>query len=201
VTVLRRESAVLTAAVLCVLPALAQSTPVPTKAFENAEFHYAVALPLGCRHEEGPGTLQAVCAPDLDPEKSARASAAGSMVLEVSAEVVADDIGKAPAELAQSFTEAQFKAELPASVCGESDRDRVKIDHVSQVLEDTRVVYRADVACPEVKFLWLEERQASVRYLITPGLRYRLMARAPKEDFEEKKASIDAFLASFRLTP
>jgi hypothetical protein len=188
------------AAILCALPALAQTAPVPTKAFENAKFQSAVSLPLGCRHDEGPGTLEAVCSPGFDPEKSASASAAASMLLEISAEVVAGDIGKTPADLAQGYTEAQFKAELPESVCGESDRARVKIDNVSQVLEDARVVYRADVVCSEIKFLGLGERQAAVRYLITPGLRYRLRARAPQEDFEQKKASIDAFLASFRLT-
>jgi len=190
----------LVAAALCALPAIAQSTPVPTETFENAKFQYTVSLPLGCRHDKGPGTLDAVCSPKFDPEKSATASAAASMVLEVSTEMVAADVGKAPGELAQSFTVAQFKAELPESVCGETDRNRVKIDNVSQVLEDDRVVYRADVACAEIKFLWLGERQAAVQYLITPGVRYRLMARAPKEGFEQKKASIDAFLASFHLT-
>jgi hypothetical protein len=190
------------AIVLCALPALAQTqtAPVPTKAFENAKFQYAVSLPLGCRHDEGPGTLEAVCSPGFDPEKSATARAAASLVLEVSAEVVADDLGKTPAELAQRYTDAQFKAELPEAVCGESERTRVKIDNVSQVPEDARVVYRADVVCSEIKFLGLGERKAVVRYVVTPGLRYRLMARAPQEDFEQKKASIDAFLASFRLT-
>jgi hypothetical protein len=195
-----RPVGLVVAAVLCALPAFAQTAPVPTKAFDNAKFQYVVSLPLGCRHDEGPGTLEAVCSPGFDPEKSATASAAASIVLEVSAEVVAGDTGKTPAELAQGYTEAQFKAELPESVCGESDRARVKIDNVSQVLEDARVVYRANVACSEIKFLSLGERQAVVQYLITPGLRYRLMARAPQEDFEQKKASIDAFLASFRLT-
>jgi hypothetical protein len=188
------------AAALSVLPAVAQTSPAATQAFENAKFHYNVSLPVGCRHDEGPGTLEAVCSPGFDPEKSATASAAASMVLEVSAEVVAGDIGKPPAELAQGYTEAQFKAHLPESVCGESDRARVKIAEVSQVFEDARVVYRANVVCSEIKFLGLGERRAAVQYLITPGLRYRLMARAPQDDFERKKASIDAFLASFRLT-
>ena len=192
-------AALIAAATLCALPALAQSTPVPTTAFENAKFQYSVSLPSGCRHDQGPGTLDAVCSAKFDAQESATASAAASLVLEVSSEMVAGD-AKAPAELAQSFTEAQFKAELPEAVCGEADRDRVKIDNVRQVLEDDRVVYRADIVCPEIRFLWLEERQASVEYLITPGVRYRLMARAPKEEFEQKKAAIDAFLASFHLT-
>ena len=49
-------------------------------------------------------------------------------------------------------------------------------------------MYTADVGCPEIKFLGLGERQAVVQFLITPGLRYRLMARALKEDFEQKDA-------------
>jgi hypothetical protein len=193
-------AALVAAATVCALPALAQSTTVPTTAFENAKFQYSVSMPSGCRHDQGPGTLDAVCSTKFDAQESATASAASSLVLEVSAQTVAEDVAKAPAELAQSFTEAQFKAELPEAVCGEADRDRVKIDNVRQVLEDDRVVYRADVVCPEIRFLWLEERQASVEYVITPSSRYRLMARAPKEEFEQRKAAIDAFLASFHLT-
>jgi hypothetical protein len=187
------------AAALSGLPALAQA-PAATQAFEDAKFHYTVALPTGCRHDEGPGTLEAVCSPEFDAEKSATASAAASVVLEVSAEVVADDANKPAADLAQGYGETQFKEELPESVCGEGDRARVKIDNVRQVLEEARVVYTADVVCSEIKFLALGERQAVVRFLITPGVRYRLMARALKEDFDQKKPSIDAFLASFRLT-
>jgi hypothetical protein len=119
----------------------------------------------------------------------------------VGAEPVADDAGKTPADLAQRYDEAQFKAELPEAVCGESDKARVKIDNAKQVLEAARVVYTADVACPEIKFLGLGERRAAVQFLITPGLRYRLMARAPKEGFEQRKEAIDAFFASFRILP
>jgi hypothetical protein len=180
--------------------ALAQSTG-ETKAFESSEFHYSVALPAGCRHEEGPGTLDAVCSTELDPEKSAMANAASALVLEVGVEPVPDDAGKAPADLAQRYDEAQFKAELPEAICGEGDRARVKIENTKQVFAETRVVYTADVGCPEIKFLGLGERRAMVQFLVTPGLRYRLMARAPKEDFEQRKAAVDAFFASFRIVP
>jgi hypothetical protein len=192
--------AALVAAALCAPPAVAQAQPA-TKAFENAKFQYSVSLPAGCRHEEGPGTLEAVCSADFDADKSATASAAASLILSVSAEAVSDSAGKPPAELAQSYGEARFREEIPESVCGESDRARVKIDNVRQVLEETRVVYTADVLCPEIKFLHLGERRAVVRHLITPGLNYRLMGRAPKEDFAQKKPSVDAFLESFRVTP
>jgi len=86
-------------------------------------------------------------------------------------------------------------------VCGEPDRARVKVENAKQVLEEARVVYTADVACPELKFLGLGERRAMVRFLVTPGMRYRLMARAPKEDFEQRKDAVNAFFASFRILP
>jgi hypothetical protein len=170
-----------------------------TKTFESHKFRYSVALPSACRHEEGPGTLDAVCSPELDAEKSASASTAAALVLEVGVEAVPDDAGKAPADLAQRYGEAQFKAELPEAICGTPEK--VKVENAKQVLEDARVVYTADIACPEIKFLGLGERRASVRFLITPGLRYRLMARALKDDFEQRKEAIDAFFASFRLLP
>jgi hypothetical protein len=180
--------------------ALAQST-VETKAFESGEFRYSVTLPAGCRHDEGPGTLDAVCSSEPDPDKSAKASAASALVLEVGVEAVPDDAGKTPADLAQRYDEAQFKAALPEAVCGESERTRVKIENAKQVLQEARVVYTADVACPEIKFLGLGERRATTQLILTPGLRYRLMARAPKEEFEQRKEAVDAFFASFRLLP
>jgi hypothetical protein len=172
-----------------------------TKIFEIAELRYSVELPNGCRHDEGPGTLDAICSPDLDPEKSAAASAAVALVLEVGVEPVPADAGAAPAELAQRYGEAQFKEELAEAICGESDRAKVKIDNPKQVLEAARVVYTAGVTCPEIKFLGLGERRAMVQFVIAPGLRYRLMARALTEDFEKRKEAVDAFFASFRILP
>ena len=185
---------------LAILPAFGQA-PAATKAFESPQFRYSVALPMGCRHEEGPGTFDAICSAELDAEKSAVANAAASLVLEAGAEAVPDEAGMPPSALAQRYSETVFKEELPEAVCGEPDRTRVRIDNVKQVLEEARVVYTAEVACPEIKFLGLGERRATARFLITPGLRYRLMARALKEDFEQRKESIDAFFASFRVLP
>jgi hypothetical protein len=187
-------------AVLVASLALAQST-AETKAFESSQYRYSVSLPAGCRHDEGPGTLDAVCSAELDPDKSAMASAASALVLEVSVEPAPEDAGKTPADLAQRYDEAQFKAELPEAICGETDKARVKIDNAKQVIEEARVAYTADVGCPEIKFLGLGERRATVQVLVTPGQRYRLMARAPKEDFEQRKEAIDAFFASFRILP
>jgi hypothetical protein len=174
-------------------------TAVTTKGFENPEYRYSVALPTGCRHEEGPGTLEAICSVELDPEKSAEASAASSLVMEIAVETVPDDAGKAPSALAQKFGEGEFRQELLDTVCGESDDSRVKIDNLAQAVEETRVVYTASVTCPGVKFLAIGERRATARYLITPGLRYRLMARALTEDYEQRKDDIEAFFSSFKV--
>jgi hypothetical protein len=175
--------------------------PTPTKTFQNAPYHYSVALPAGCRHEEGPGTLDAVCSPEFDPDKSQAAAAAASLLFEVGVEPVPQDAEKSGQELASRYSEANFTDELPEAICGEADKSRVKISNVKKVLEGGRVVYTADVACAEIKFLGVGERGAMAEFLITPGLRYRLLARAPKEDFEQNRASIDAFFASFRTLP
>lgn len=187
-------------ATLVVVSTAAQSSAA-TKTFANEQYRYTVALPAGCRHEEGPGTVDAVCSADLDPDRSAVASTATALVLEVGAEIVADDAGKTASELALRYGEAAFRDDLPETICGVADKGRVRIDNVQQVLEDNRVVYTADVICSEVKFLQIGERRASVRFLIAPDARYRLVARAPTEDFEKQKDSIAAFFASFRVLP
>ena len=49
--------------------------------------------PRAAATTKGPGTLDAICSPDLDPEKSAAASAAVALVLEVGVEPVPADAG------------------------------------------------------------------------------------------------------------
>jgi hypothetical protein len=181
-------------------PAPAQ-TPGETKTFENGQFRYVVALPAGCRHEEGPGTIDAVCAPDFDPEKSAVADKASAVVLGVAAEALSADGDTTPAGLQQRFGEAAFREDLPEAVCGESDRARVRVENVKSAVQDARLVLSADVVCAPVKFLRIGERRAAVRYVIAPDARYRVVARAPAEDFDKQRAAVDAFLASFRVLP
>lgn len=181
-------------------PSAAQA-PTAMKTIENVEFRFAVALPEGCRLDEGPGTIDAVCASDLDPGRSATADSASAILLETIAQMVADSAGKSAGELAQSYNEAAFREELPEAICGESDKARVKIDNVKQVIEEPRVVYTADVVCAEVKFLQIGVRRASVRYLIGPDARYRLVARAQSDDYESRKSTIAEFFASFRVLP
>jgi hypothetical protein len=172
-----------------------------TKTFASEQYRYTVALPAGCRHEEGPGTVDAVCSADFDPERSAQVSNAAALVMEVGAEVVAADAGKTARELGQTYSEAAFREEIPETVCGESDKARVKIDNIKQTIQDVRLVYGADVTCSAVKFLQIGERRASVQYLIGPDARYRLVARAPTDDFAKHKQAIDAFFDSFRVLP
>jgi hypothetical protein len=176
-------------------------TSVATRTFSSEQFRYTVALPAGCRHEEGPGTVDAVCASDFDPERSSQVSNATALVMEVGAEIVAADAGKTVAELGRGYDEAAFRDDLPEIVCGESDKARVKIDNVRHTVQDVRLVYAADVICPAVRFLQIGERRASVQYLVGPDARYRLVARAPTDEFVKHKHAIDAFFESFRVLP
>jgi hypothetical protein len=198
--------AVLTAAGAFVLlaasasPTAAQASAA-TKTFANERYHYTVALPDGCRHEEGPGTLDAICAKNLDAELSARTDSTAALIMEVAAEIVPGDSGAPIGDLAKRFDETAFRHEVPQAVCGESDTTRARISNVQQTLEAERVVYTANVICAEVRFLQVPERRASVRYLIGPEARYRLVARAPIEEFEKHKQAIDAFFESFRVLP
>jgi hypothetical protein len=187
---------------LILAPLSAQQAPSAMQTVESPAPHrYTVNVPTGCRQEEGPGTIDAVCSTEFDAEKSAEASAVGSLVFEAAAETVADDTGKAVPALAAGYGEDAFKGELPEAVCGESDRARVKIENVKQVLEEGRVAYTAEVLCSEVKFLGVGERRAAVKFVVTPGVRYRLLARAPQGEYEQHRQLIEAFLASFRVLP
>src|SRR5262249_54674734 len=178
----------------------AAQTPASMLTVESPAPHrYTVKLPAGCRQEEGPGTIDAICSSEFDADRSAEASAVSSLIFETGAEAVA--AGAAKAAAAAGYSEEAFKAELPEAVCGEADRARVKIENVKQVLEDGRVAYTAEVHCSEVKFLGLGERRAAVKFLLTPGVRYRLLARAPSGEYDQHKQLIEAFLASFRILP
>ncbi len=181
-------------------PGAAQQAP-ETTTFESRELRYAVALPSGCRHEEGPGTVDAVCATDFDAEKSAVAGNAAALVLGVAAEGVAPESDTSVDGLRQRHGEAGFKEELPEAVCGESDKARVKIEGFKETVEEGRLVYTASVICAPIKFLQIGERRAAVRHVMAPDMRYRLVARALTEDFEKQRATIDSFFASFRALP
>jgi hypothetical protein len=173
----------LAALALAPLPVLAAG-----KTFENSELKYRIELPDQCRHIDGPGTFEAVCAPDLDAKASADIAAAAALLLEIDAEAVPSD--------AKAYSLAEFRDELPDAVCGESDA--AKVTSATATIAARAATDSAVIACPAIGFLGLPERTAEARYVITPGLRYRLMARVPKGDVAKAKPAMDAFFASFK---
>jgi hypothetical protein len=175
---------------VCMMATTAMAT---TKTYENEELRYVVQLPEVCRAVRGPGTLEAICAPDLDAEKSKRVPAASAIVLEVDGEAVPSD--------AKSYTEVEFRSELPESVCGEGDASKVKLTNVRVDKDGERTTLTADVVCPELNFLRLPERRAEARTVLMPGFRYRLMVRYPLVDVDMAKPLSKAFFESFKLKP
>ena len=160
------------------------------RTIDNSDLRYSVTIPGECRTETGPGTLEAICAPDFDEARSAEMPAAAALLLEVDAEIVPVD--------AKPYGEADFRQELSEAVCGESDAAKVKLDGVKVAKDGALASFTASVACPEIRFLGLAERIADVRYVMAPGFRYRLMARALRSDADKVKAAKDSFLASFK---
>ena len=110
----------------CCLSATLPAAARP-RAIDNAELKYSVVVPSECRTEEGPGTLEAICAPDFDEAKSAEMPAATALLLEVDAEA-------APAE-AKAYELDEFRREVPEAVCGESETTKVKLIDVKEAKE------------------------------------------------------------------
>ena len=179
-----------------VLAAYCLSSRVPAEArprtIENGELKYSVVLPSECRTEEGPGTLEAICAPDFDEAKSAELPAATGLLLEVDAEAVPSD--------AKSYGLEEFRREVPEAVCGESEPSKVRLSDVKEALDGAATTFTARVTCSEIRFLGLAERQARDKYVILPGYRYRLMARSLSSDADKVKDAVEAFVASFKST-
>jgi hypothetical protein len=172
--------------------ALGQTSPPPMRPFENVELRFAVALPADCRHEEGPGTLEAICAADFDPARSRDAAAASAILLEVDADPVPAD--------ARPYDGEAFKSDLAESVCGEAGLDRIATRDIAETPSGAATVFSATVVCPEIKFLVLPTRNADVKVLIYPRFRYRLIARWPSDASAAAGLVKDAFFASFRTT-
>jgi hypothetical protein len=187
--------------VLIAAPAFGQSSD-DARRIDNTQYNFSVMLSAECRYEEGPGTLDATCSPDIEQGDSrAPAGRLSVLSLQISAETVPGDAGKTPTDLAQQYTEAMFRAELPEAVCGESDSARAKVQDVKATPDETRLVYTADVICSGVRFLQVPQRTAIVRHIIAPTGRYRLVARSTSEDLEKQKAKVEAFFSSFAITP
>lgn len=179
------RSAMLLAALVASPVALAAG-----KVFVSKDLKYRIELPETCRHNEGPGTLEAVCAPSLDAKASADIAAAAALLLEIDAEAVPND--------AKPYGLAEFRDELADAVCGESDNSKVTLTDVGDSKAGSTTTFRAMIACPAIGFLGLPERSAEARYVIAPGMRYRLMARVPVGDLAKAKPAMDAFFASFK---
>jgi hypothetical protein len=162
------------------------------RAIENADLKYTITVPSECRTEEGPGTLEAICAPDFDEAKSAELPAASALLLEIDAEQIPAD--------AKPYGDTEFRREAPEAVCGDGDISRVKLSDVKEARDGAATVFTATIACPEIKFLGLPERQAQVRYVMQPRYRYRLMARSLVSDADKTKAVVASFFASFKAT-
>ncbi|MEQ1647556.1 MAG: hypothetical protein ABL898_03130 [Hyphomicrobiaceae bacterium] len=187
----KRRTLVGTWTIAATLAATSISLAAP-KTIINTDLKYSIAIPSECRLEEGPGTLEAICAADLDEAKAAELPKATAFLLEIDAEAVPSD--------AKPYAEAEFRQEVPEAVCGESDATRVKITNVKIDKTDAASVITADATCPEIKFLGLEERHARVSYVIAPKYRYRLMTRTPASDAAKTKTAADNFFASFKQT-
>jgi hypothetical protein len=179
-------------ATLVAVAMLAPSAQARPRVIENAALKYTVTVPSECRVEEGPGTFEAICAPDFDEAKSVEMTAATALLLEIDAEQVPAD--------AKPYGEAEFRLEVPETVCGESDTAKVKLGDVAVTKDGSVTTLSAVVTCPEIKFLGLAERRGQVRYVMQPGYRHRLMARSLLADGDKVKSAVDAFLASFKST-
>ena len=189
---LSRSQSLRLLATLVAVAAPAVAAQGKPRVIENAELRYTVTVPSECRVEEGPGTFEAICAPDFDEATSVEMAAATALLLEVDAEPVPAD--------AKAYGEAEFRQEVPEAVCGESDTAKVKLGDVTVTKDGAATILSAVVACPEIKFLGLAERRGQVRYVMQPGYRHRLMARSLVADGDRVKSAVDAFLASFKST-
>ena len=161
----------------------------------------AVAVPPWCATREGPGTLEAVCDPDGESDRSREAQANAALYLEVSVADVPEDRGLAADAALARHPIAAFTSELPDAVCGQARDKRMKIEAAVLAPGATAAGYEARVTCPPVRFLSLGPREARVRTYLSDGRRIRLLARAPGDDFARLGPDIDAFFASLKIDP
>ena len=124
--------------------------------------------------------------PSSTPRRARRRAPPAALVLEVGAETVPDDAGSGAADLAQRYGEAQFKEELPEADVrrGRPARGQDRQRQAGSRRRASRVHGRRRPA-PRSSSWGSASVAPRCSSLITPGLRYRLMARALKEDFEQ----------------
>jgi hypothetical protein len=165
---------------------------VSLKTFAEPQVGFEIAMPQMCRHVVSPGTIEAVCAPDLDAAKSSTQPAADGWLFEIDYEVTPKD--------APAYSLTALAAEAPQMVCGESDATAVRISDTRELSGSDRMTYAARVICPALSFLGLPERTAMARVVVAGEKRFRLIARTPSADAGRAEAAAQAFLASFKLT-
>lgn len=165
---------------------------VHARDLSRPDLKFTVSIPDDCLLEETTGTIEAVCSPDRDAAKTVDLPKARAFFLEVDAEHVPPD--------AKPYSVPDFRADVPEAVCGSGEPADVKIENVSESAAGSARQFAATIVCPPIAFLGLEERRASVRYLMGPKLRYRLMYRTPTATVDRNAAAGKAFLDSFRST-
>ena len=183
-------------------PPSAQTSRPPPRRFENAQVplqrRAAVRLPARRRPRHARGRLLGRARPREERHgQRRRLAGAGGRRRSRCPTMPA----RPPPTSRSATARRQFKEELPEAVCGEADR-RPRQDRQRQA-GSRRGASRVHGRChlPGDQVPGARRAARLVQFSITPGLRYRLMARALKEDFEQRKEAVDAFFASFSVSP
>jgi hypothetical protein len=157
-------------------------------------------VPPYCAVHQGPGTIDAVCDPDGDSDKSIAGPASTALYFEVVTTVAADEKSLTPEALGQRYSLDAFKAGLGDTVCGQDKPRGLKIENAERAVEGTVLSYTATVTCPDVRFMGLGPRRASVRHVLRDGRRYQIQARALAEDFDRVRPDLDTFFDSLKFS-
>jgi hypothetical protein len=189
--------ALLIGALLGGMTATANATP---QNVGGADIGVSFAVPPYCAVQKGPGTLDAVCDPEGDSDKSREGPAATALYFAASVAAVPEDKGLAPDALSQRYTLEDFKKALPEEICGREKPRGLKIENATRRIEGRTLSYSATVVCPAVRFMGLGVRRASVRHILRDGQRYQVQARALDADFERSKDEIETFFASLKFS-
>lgn len=166
----------------------------------GSEIGVTFAVPPYCAVNQGPGTVDAVCDPEGDSDKSREGPASTALYFAASVVAAPDDKGLAPDALGRRYTLDDFEKGLAEAVCGQDKPRGLRIENAARLVEGGVLSYSAVVVCPPVRFMGLDARRASVRHILRDGRRYQLQARALDADFERSKSDIDAFFGSLKFS-
>lgn len=174
------------------ITAICPSALAQSKTITNPDLKFSIAVPEDCRIEQGPGTLESICDPGRNAALAVDIPKAKAFLLEIDAEQVPTD--------AKPYTETEFSIEVPDAVCGETASARVTLSNIIVTKDGPSTIMTANVVCPELSFLGLDERKAQVRYIFGTKFRYRLMHRTPSALADSTAAAGKAFFDSFKST-